>query len=64
MAGITVGFIGTGAMGEHMCRNVAKKSKTESFFHDFASHSQFLGIKQVSFPILGNETGFIPNFWE
>ena len=25
MAGITVGFIGTGAMGEHMCRNVAKK---------------------------------------
>ena len=26
MAGITVGFIGTGAMGEHMCRNIAQKS--------------------------------------
>ena len=24
MASITVGFIGTGAMGEHMCRNIAK----------------------------------------
>jgi 3-hydroxyisobutyrate dehydrogenase len=24
--GITVGFIGTGAMGEHMCRNIAQKS--------------------------------------
>jgi 3-hydroxyisobutyrate dehydrogenase-like beta-hydroxyacid dehydrogenase len=25
MAGITVGFIGTGAMGEHMCRNIAQR---------------------------------------
>ena len=24
MVSITVGFIGTGAMGEHMCRNIAK----------------------------------------
>ena len=25
MTGITVGFIGTGAMGEHMCRNIAQR---------------------------------------
>ena len=25
MAGITVGFIGTGAMGEHMCRHIAQR---------------------------------------
>ena len=37
MAGITVGFIGTGAMGEHMCRNVAKKGAYSVIAFDLSS---------------------------
>ena len=37
MAGITVGFIGTGAMGEHMCRNVAKKGTYSVIAFDLSS---------------------------
>ena len=37
MAGITVGFIGTGAMGEHMCRNIAKKSTYSVIAFDLSS---------------------------
>jgi 3-hydroxyisobutyrate dehydrogenase-like beta-hydroxyacid dehydrogenase len=37
MAGITVGFIGTGAMGEHMCRNVAKKGTYPVIAFDLSS---------------------------
>ena len=37
MAGITVGFIGTGAMGEHMCRNIAKKGTYSVIAFDLSS---------------------------
>mgnify|MGYP001499572637 CR=1 FL=1 len=37
MAGITVGFIGTGAMGEHMCRNIAQRSDKLVIAHDLNS---------------------------
>jgi len=38
MAGITVGFIGTGAMGEHMCRNIAKKGTYSVIAFDLSSY--------------------------
>ena len=37
MAGITVGFIGTGAMGEHMCRNIARRGDNLVIAHDLNS---------------------------
>ncbi|MBT4353094.1 MAG: NAD(P)-dependent oxidoreductase [Rhodospirillaceae bacterium] len=38
MAVITVGFIGTGAMGEHMCRNIAKKGTYSVIAFDLSSY--------------------------
>jgi 3-hydroxyisobutyrate dehydrogenase-like beta-hydroxyacid dehydrogenase len=37
MTGITVGFIGTGAMGEHMCRNIAQRGDNAVIAFDLAS---------------------------
>ena len=37
MAGITVGFIGTGAMGEHMCRNIAENGNHPVIAFDLSS---------------------------
>jgi 3-hydroxyisobutyrate dehydrogenase-like beta-hydroxyacid dehydrogenase len=37
MAGITVGFIGTGAMGEHMCRNIAQRGDNPVIAFDLSS---------------------------
>jgi 3-hydroxyisobutyrate dehydrogenase-like beta-hydroxyacid dehydrogenase len=37
MAGITVGFIGTGAMGEHMCRNIAQRGDNAVIAFDLSS---------------------------
>lgn len=34
MAGLTLGFVGLGAMGAHMCRNLAKKSGLPVMAHD------------------------------
>ncbi len=34
MTGITVGFIGTGAMGEHMCRHIAERGSYDVFAYD------------------------------
>jgi 3-hydroxyisobutyrate dehydrogenase len=36
MAGITVGFIGTGAMGEHMCRNIAQRGSNPVVAYDLS----------------------------
>ena len=38
MAVITLGFIGTGAMGEHMCRNIAKKGTYSVIAFDLSSY--------------------------
>jgi 3-hydroxyisobutyrate dehydrogenase-like beta-hydroxyacid dehydrogenase len=37
MTGITVGFIGTGAMGEHMCRNIALRSDNPVIAFDLSA---------------------------
>ena len=34
MASITVGFIGTGAMGEHMCRHIAQSNSYSVLAYD------------------------------
>jgi 3-hydroxyisobutyrate dehydrogenase-like beta-hydroxyacid dehydrogenase len=36
MTGITVGFIGTGAMGEHMCRHIARRGDNAVIAFDLA----------------------------